>query len=64
MEKVLKPNGVMRLAVPDFFFNVLFYINKSFPLKKFLGPLYGKMSMNGKNIYHKTVYDYKSIKKF
>tara|TARA_A100000164_G_C21585533_1_gene620483 strand:- start:145 stop:681 length:537 start_codon:yes stop_codon:yes gene_type:complete len=62
-KQVLKPNGVMRLAVPDFFSISYLYINKSFPLEKFLGPLYGKMSMNGKNIYHKTVYDFKSIKK-
>jgi hypothetical protein len=32
-------------------------------LDKILGPLYGRMEINGKYIYHKTVYDFVSLKK-
>ena len=32
------------------------------PIETFLGPLYGKMSMGDETIYHKTVYDAKSLK--
>jgi predicted SAM-dependent methyltransferase len=55
--KVLKPDGILRIAVPDFESMAKLYINGDFPLEKFLGPLYGKMEMGGKTIYHKTVYD-------
>ena len=62
-KKILKKNGKLRLAVPNFKSCAKLYINKSFPLDNFLGPLYGKMMMGNKFIYHKTVYDFKSIKK-
>ena len=32
-------------------------------LSKFLGPLYGKMPMGNKTIYHKTVYDFLDLEK-
>ena len=53
-KRVLKPGGVLRLATPDW--GVL--RRMAVPL---LGPLYGKM--NEPAIYHKTVYDYKGLKK-
>ena len=65
---VLKPNGVMRVAVPDFETCARLYGNygypwdQSFSLESFLGPLYGKMKMGNKTIYHKTVYDFNSLK--
>jgi predicted SAM-dependent methyltransferase len=57
----LKPSGVLRLAVPDFEVISRLYQTNECTLDNFLGPLYGKMQMNGDAIYHKTVYDYKSL---
>tara|TARA_Y100000034_G_C6746731_1_gene331681 strand:- start:191 stop:730 length:540 start_codon:yes stop_codon:yes gene_type:complete len=60
--RVLKPNGILRLAVPNFEAMVHLYTEKHIPLEKFLGPLYGKMPMGSETIYHKTTYDYYSLK--
>jgi predicted SAM-dependent methyltransferase len=60
--RVLVPSGILRLAVPDFEQMCKLYYEKEFPLKNFLGPLYGKMTMSNKSIYHKTTYDYEDIK--
>jgi predicted SAM-dependent methyltransferase len=61
--KVLKPNGVLRLAVPDFQAMVQLYLEDDYPLESFLGPLYGRMPMGDVTIYHKTTYDYASLSK-
>lgn len=62
--RAIKPDGVIRLAVPDFRAIASLYINFGFSLDRFLGPLYGKMTPNGcTTIYHKTVYDFPSIVK-
>jgi len=55
--RVLKKNGVLRLAVPDF--EKLIKVYKiSNNLKNILGPIFGKWNLNDtKNIYHKTIYD-------
>lgn len=60
--RVLKPKGILRLAVPNFKAMVNIYLNSSYPLDKFLGPLYGKMDMGKSKIYHKTTYDFNSLK--
>ena len=60
-KNVLKPNGVLRLAVPDFDVCAKLYTDGKYPLDRFLGVLYGKMPMGDKTIYHKTVYDYLSL---
>ncbi|GIU68441.1 MAG: hypothetical protein KatS3mg093_328 [Candidatus Parcubacteria bacterium] len=66
--RVLKPKGLLRVAVPDFESIANLYVQNKFPLKNFLGPLYGKMEMGmrggetGKIIYHKTVYDFQDLK--
>jgi len=61
--RVLIPGGIVRLAVPDFRKMVELYFDLSYPLETFLGPLYGKMNPpNCDTIYHKTVYDLRSIK--
>ena len=60
-KNVLIPNGVLRLAVPDFKVYSKLYLDKQYPLDSFLGPLYGKMPMGDKTIYHKTTYDYASL---
>ncbi len=60
-KRVLKQGGHLRLAVPDFTNMCALYSNGSVELKDILGPLYGKMPMGEKTIYHKTVYDFKSL---
>lgn len=60
-KRVLKSGGILRLAVPDFESLILVY-NKTNDINKILGPLYGKMEMGNNLIYHKTVYDFKSLK--
>lgn len=58
----IKPGGVIRLAVPDF--EGLFEARlKGYGLDTLLGPLYGYMKMGDQEIYHKTIYDFNSIKK-
>jgi len=57
----LKPGGILRLAVPDFYEIARLYINNDYSLNSFLGPLYGKMLLDGNYIYHKTVYDSHSL---
>lgn len=62
--RVLKPQGLLRLAVPDFESLVKVY-QKSGELDKILGPLYGRMEIltpEPKVLYHKTVYDFLSLK--
>lgn len=67
--RVLKPGGILRIAVPDFeaITHVYLKYNKDLEHKGILGPLFGRMDIKekGKNktIYHKTVYDFKSLKK-
>jgi predicted SAM-dependent methyltransferase len=62
-KRVLKPGGILRIAVPDFESMATLYLNKSITLDKILGPLYGKMKMSNDIIYHRTVYDYESLEK-
>ncbi len=61
-KEVLKPNGVLRLAVPNFEVYANLYSSGEYPLDNFLGVLYGKMPMGDETIYHKTVYDFHSLK--
>ena len=62
---VLKPNGILRLAVPNFSKIASLYIKgyTEYELDNALGPLYGKMPMGKETIYHKTTYDFSSIKR-
>tara|TARA_Y100001949_G_scaffold85567_1_gene72333 strand:- start:494 stop:1030 length:537 start_codon:yes stop_codon:yes gene_type:complete len=60
-KNILKANGVLRLAVPDFDVCAKLYTDGEYPLDSFLGVLYGKMPMGDKTIYHKTTYDYSSL---
>lgn len=64
--RVLRPGGILRLAVPDFRAMAALYIigarGTRYDLDSFLGPLYGKMNMGAEKIYHKTVYDFESLK--
>jgi len=58
----LKPGGILRLAVPDFETMVRLYLYNDYNIEYFLGPLYGKMKMDDRIIYHKTAYDFMSLK--
>ena len=51
--RVLKPGATLRLAVPDFEVMIGLYYEYMIDLKDILGPLYGKMEMGNKTIYHK-----------
>ena len=64
-KEVLKLNGVLRLAVPNFSKIASLYIKSYEPygMDDFVGLLYGKMPMGDKTIYHKTVYDFRSLSK-
>ena len=62
--RILKPGGVLRLAVPDFDALIKVYMETR-QLDLILGPLYGRMSImttdGVKNLYHKTVYNEESL---
>jgi predicted SAM-dependent methyltransferase len=62
--RVLRPGGVLRLAVPDFEALVQVYLRYG-DLKLILGPLYGRWVVPSSQgeivIYHRTVYDFKSL---
>jgi SAM-dependent methyltransferase len=60
-KRVLKPKGILRIAVPDFI-KLMWVYQDTKDLNKILGPLFGKMEMGDNIIYHKTVYDFKSLK--
>ena len=64
--RVLAPNGILRLAVPDFEALVKVY-DLYGDLNLIHGPLYGRWVIDNQNnpltIYHKTVYDFQSLKK-
>jgi predicted SAM-dependent methyltransferase len=62
--RVLCGGGVLRLAVPDFVALAEVYLEYG-NLDLILGPLYGRMEMGGtgRMIYHKTVYEFASLKK-
>ncbi len=59
--RVLKPEGKLRIAVPNFAVIAHLYTSGAFPLDNFIGPLYGRMSMGPDTIYHKCTYDFRSL---
>lgn len=60
--RVLKHGAVLRIAVPNFRVISELYLNENMPIEKFLGPMYGKMKMDNQTIYHRTIYDFNSLK--
>ena len=60
--RVLKNGGTLRLAVPDFQSMARLYMEGGCSLEQILGPLYGKMKMGDTTIFHKTTYDFNSLK--
>jgi len=61
-KRILKPQAVLRIAVPSFFEISKLYTNNNYTLDNFVGLLYGRMKMADQTIYHKTVYDFESLK--
>jgi len=61
-KRILKPGGTLRLAVPNFAILSSLYLEGKIKLGNALGPLYGRMEMDGGYIYHKTTYDFESLK--
>ena len=63
--RVLKTGGTLRVAVPDFEALLQVY-NENKNLDSILGPLYGRMdietTLGRKTIYHRTTYDFSSLK--
>jgi len=62
--RVLKKGSLLRLAVPDF--EAIIDIYRGYgdlEHRGILGPLYGRMKVNDGYIYHKTTYDFDSLKK-
>ena len=57
--KKLKVGGKLRISVPDIVKLIAVYERGA--LADILGPLYGKMRMGDKWIYHKIVYDWHSL---
>ena len=58
--RVLKPEGIIRLAVPDFYELVNLY-DHNHPIRDIMGPLFGRMKMKDKWIHHKTTYDFETL---
>jgi len=63
--RVLKKNGILRLAMPDF--EALIKVYKKYrDINKIIGPLYGRWEIITKKVpkilYHRTAYDFASIK--
>jgi|TARA_E500000331_G_C17222864_1_gene698957 predicted SAM-dependent methyltransferase len=61
-KRTMKNGGTLRIAVPNFEIISNLYVNKKINLNQAIGPLYGKMLMSGNTIYHKTTYDFESLK--
>jgi len=61
-KRILKPNGKLRLAVPNFEVLCDLYREGTIDLKQILGPLYGRMQMGDEVVYHRTTYDFESLK--
>jgi predicted SAM-dependent methyltransferase len=59
--RVLKPGALLRIAVPDFD-SLLNVYNKTNDLTNIIGPLYGRMDIDGVAIYHKQVYNFSRLK--
>jgi ubiquinone/menaquinone biosynthesis C-methylase UbiE len=60
-KRVLRHGGTLRLAVPDMYKIMFICLDKGYSITRFLGPIYGKIKMGDKNIYHKTGYDRESL---
>ena len=55
--RVLSPNGLLRLSVPDFDKLLKVYTLSDNNIDKIIGPIFGRWDLNGNYIYHKCVYN-------
>lgn len=53
----LKSGGVLRISTTDFDRMVYIYKKRKAPLGDLLGPIFGRILINGKAAYHKTIYN-------
>jgi len=64
--RVLKPGGLLRVAVPDFE-ALASVFRKTGELNQILGPLFGRVVVNSPAgelvLYHHTAYDYRSLER-
>tara|TARA_B110000027_G_C16070107_1_gene278618 strand:- start:678 stop:1220 length:543 start_codon:yes stop_codon:yes gene_type:complete len=61
-KRVLKKNGLVRIAVPDFDELIKLYY-KLGDIDQIIGPLFGKMTINGETkIHHKSTFNFLKIK--
>lgn len=58
----LQPGGTLRLAVPDFQVMSRLYQEGAIGLQQIIGPLYGRMKMRDGFIYHRTTYDFDTLR--
>ena len=58
----LKPGGVLRISTTDWDRLLYIYKKRGAELKNLLGPLFGLITINNENLYHKTVYNFKELK--
>ncbi len=64
--RVLKKGGILRISVPDFASIVKIYKKYGdLDHQGILGPMYGRWqnTNSDENLYHRTVYDFKSLEK-
>lgn len=64
-KRVLRPGGILRVAVPDFEALVQVYLEYG-ELDKILGPLFGRIEIHApekKVLYHRTTYDFASLRR-
>ena len=54
--RVLKVGGIIRLSVPNFDKLIGLYF-KTYNMSDIIGPLFGKIEVDGEEIYHKTVFN-------
>ena len=60
--RCLCPNGKLRLSIPDFDQLLKVYNSNNYDIDSIIGPVFGKWStLDGKHIYHKTIYTNKKI---
>lgn len=65
--RVLKVGGILRIGVPDFEALIAVY-QKAKNIDRVLGPLFGRVEITNPEgspdvLYHKTVYDFESLKR-
>ena len=67
-KRVLKPNGTLRISVPNFESVVQIYLNNGKDIfgEGILGLIYGRWPIKNQNnqeqiLYHKMIYDFKSL---